>query len=141
MFDGRYFAATLAHAAAWRDLASTCADGTVAACVELGVQLRDRPPSLVLGAKLAFDAACELGDDAACATAAELKQRLRLASAGDLDDDGDGLAGCDDPDCWSRCTPTCLPGAICDDALPHCGDGACGAREDYALCPTDCVAP
>ncbi|HTR55257.1 MAG TPA: DUF4215 domain-containing protein [Kofleriaceae bacterium] len=27
--------------------------------------------------------------------------------------DGDGLAGCDDPDCYWRCTPSCLPYTTC----------------------------
>jgi hypothetical protein len=43
-----------------------------------------------------------------------------------LDYDGDGLAGCDDPDCAGLC--------------PHdrCGDGVCDAFEDCGLCPRDC---
>ncbi len=58
------------------------------------------------------------------------------------DDDGDGLAGCDDPDCWARCAPSCPPGVTCDAAAPRCGDGSCApALEDYVLCPADCVAP
>src|SRR5205807_7506891 len=36
------------------------------------------------------------------------------------DADGDGFAGCDDPDCWGYCTPSCPPGAPCDPTLPHC---------------------
>jgi cysteine-rich repeat protein len=55
-----------------------------------------------------------------------------------VDDDGDGLAGCADPDCWGRCTPGCLPGTTCDPALPHCGDGTCGPIEDHLICPADC---
>jgi cysteine-rich repeat protein len=60
--------------------------------------------------------------------------------AGDeLDSDGDGLAGCADPDCWARCTPTCPPDASCSDDAPRCGDGACApGLEDAALCPADC---
>jgi galactose oxidase-like protein len=57
------------------------------------------------------------------------------------DTDGDGKAGCDDPDCWARCTPTCAPGETCDPAAPHCGDGTCSAVEDYVICPADCPAP
>ena len=57
-----------------------------------------------------------------------------------LDLDGDGLAGCLDPDCWKRCTPACPPGAPCDPSFPHCGDGACGAVESCRLCPADCGA-
>ncbi|HSD90385.1 MAG TPA: DUF4215 domain-containing protein [Kofleriaceae bacterium] len=29
------------------------------------------------------------------------------------DADGDGLAGCDDPDCWMQCHPACPPGVPC----------------------------
>ncbi|MBP6631690.1 MAG: hypothetical protein KA297_19795 [Kofleriaceae bacterium] len=57
------------------------------------------------------------------------------------DDDGDGLAGCADPDCYGRCAPACPPGASCPVDAARCGDGACGAGEDYLLCPGDCVAP
>lgn len=56
------------------------------------------------------------------------------------DADRDGLAGCDDPDCWGRCDPRNPPGAI-DPApdRPRCGDGACNpALETTALCPKDC---
>jgi cysteine-rich repeat protein len=56
----------------------------------------------------------------------------------DVDTDGDHLAGCADPDCWGRCTPLCPPGAPCDPALPHCGDGTCSPIEDDRLCPADC---
>jgi cysteine-rich repeat protein len=54
------------------------------------------------------------------------------------DDDGDGLAGCADPDCWGRCTPGCVPGATCSPSLPRCGDGTCGPIEDHLICPADC---
>jgi hypothetical protein len=58
------------------------------------------------------------------------------------DTDGDGLAGCEDPDCWSRCTPSCPPGAACDGEAPRCGDATCAAAfEDYLICPADCPAP
>jgi cysteine-rich repeat protein len=57
------------------------------------------------------------------------------------DIDGDGLIGCADPDCWAYCTPLCPPGAECDEALPHCGDGACNpALETCRMCPGDCGA-
>jgi cysteine-rich repeat protein len=62
-------------------------------------------------------------------------ERCLLASE---DSDGDGLAGCADPDCWTRCSPECPPGAVCDPQAPHCGDGVCGAVEDYLICPADC---
>jgi hypothetical protein len=54
------------------------------------------------------------------------------------DDDGDGLAGCADPDCWGRCAPLCPPDAPCSASAPHCGDGVCGAVEDHSICPQDC---
>ncbi len=57
------------------------------------------------------------------------------------DTDGDGFAGCADPDCYGRCTPLCLPGTTCDPTDPHCGDGVCGPVEDHLLCPADCGAP
>ena len=40
------------------------------------------------------------------------------------DTDGDGLAGCADPDCAGRCA--------------SCGDGTCSLNEDYLICPADC---
>jgi cysteine-rich repeat protein len=58
---------------------------------------------------------------------------------GTSDADGDGLVGCDDPDCWGLCTPHCMPGTICDPSFPHCGDGVCNpALETPTLCPSDC---
>ncbi len=54
------------------------------------------------------------------------------------DDDGDGLAGCADPDCWARCAPLCPPGVACAATAPHCGDGTCSAVEDHFICPDDC---
>jgi hypothetical protein len=56
----------------------------------------------------------------------------------DLDYDGDGLAGCADPECWSVCTPLCPPGATSCPSSPSCGDGTCDPLEDCDLCPTDC---
>ncbi len=56
--------------------------------------------------------------------------------------DGDGRAGCEDPDCWAACTPACLPGAECDARAPRCGDGVCNpALETSRLCPDDCAPP
>ena len=43
-----------------------------------------------------------------------------------LDYDGDGLAGCADPDCAGLCA--------------RCGDGVCDASEGCGLCPGDCGA-
>lgn len=55
----------------------------------------------------------------------------------DVDGDGDGLAGCADPDCTGRCAPTCTYDATCSG--PHCGDGACNLPlEDPWICPADC---
>lgn len=55
----------------------------------------------------------------------------------DTDTDGDGLAGCGDPDCWARCTPYCPPAATCA-SPPLCGDGVCQPLEDDLLCDADC---
>jgi cysteine-rich repeat protein len=53
--------------------------------------------------------------------------------------DGDGAIGCDDPDCWARCTPRCPPGASCAPGQPQCGDGTCNSDlETHELCPDDC---
>jgi hypothetical protein len=57
------------------------------------------------------------------------------------DHDGDGLAGCADPDCWYRCAPLCSPGLACPASAPSCGDGRCDQTfETCALCPGDCGA-
>lgn len=64
------------------------------------------------------------------------------------DADLDGRAGCSDPDCFGRCTPTCIPnelpaGAVwptdCPAGQPRCGDGICQAIESVASCPGDCL--
>lgn len=53
------------------------------------------------------------------------------------DVDGDGLAGCDDPDCWGRCAPSCAPATSC--ATPGCGDGECNLTLEMGdLCAVDC---
>ena len=69
----------------------------------------------------------------------------RCLASGD-DADGDAVRGCDDPDCWLRCDPTCVPtdtsATTCalDLSRPRCGDLRCDEpREDYALCPSDCM--
>jgi cysteine-rich repeat protein len=54
------------------------------------------------------------------------------------DGDGDGLAGCEDDDCWLACRPLCPPGTACPMDAPHCGDGVCGAVESCRSCPGDC---
>lgn len=59
------------------------------------------------------------------------------------DDDGDGLAGCADPDCAWRCWPGCPFGTSCAQNAPHCGNGQCErafGTEDDQLCPEDCPA-
>jgi cysteine-rich repeat protein len=58
-----------------------------------------------------------------------------------IDLDGDGLAGCADPDCYAVCNPTCTPGVACDATAPHCGDGVCNSDlETCRMCPEDCGA-
>jgi hypothetical protein len=48
--------------------------------------------------------------------------------------------GCDDPDCWSYCTPLCPPGVDCAPELSRCGDGMCNdALESCRMCPEDCA--
>jgi len=56
-------------------------------------------------------------------------------------EDGDALVGCADADCWTVCTPTCLPNTSCTAGGPTCGDGACDpARESCGTCEVDCGA-
>jgi hypothetical protein len=59
---------------------------------------------------------------------------------GGHDVDGDALIGCEDPDCWWRCTTACPPLSSCDAEAPRCGDGVCGALETCGLCAEDCGA-
>jgi cysteine-rich repeat protein len=71
---------------------------------------------------------------------------FRYESAGEPDEtciagedaDGDGLSGCDDPDCWGYCKPSCPPNAPCDPSAPHCGDGVCNRNLEPRVCPSDC---
>lgn len=60
-----------------------------------------------------------------------------------FDNDGDGLVGCDDRDCWARCTPLCEPHVIIGDCRldqPRCGDGVCAPeRENCRNCSQDCL--
>ncbi len=84
------------------------------------------------------------------ASSTALGETRRLQWSGDVDyetcaletdTDGDGLAGCGDPDCWARCTPSCGP-RTCDSTSPpspYCGDGTCSALEDCRICPADCT--
>ena len=56
-----------------------------------------------------------------------------------FDADLDGLVGCDDPDCWAFCTPTCPPRVTCPAQAPGCGDGTCNPHlESPRLCSVDC---
>lgn len=57
-----------------------------------------------------------------------------------LDDlDLDTLRGCDDPDCYGYCDPTCPPGATCPAPRARCGDSTCDAAlENHDRCPGDC---
>lgn len=60
-----------------------------------------------------------------------------------FDNDGDGLIGCSDPDCWGYCSPFCPPGSAsdCNESFPHCGDAVCNAQlETCVSCPLDCGA-
>jgi cysteine-rich repeat protein len=56
-----------------------------------------------------------------------------------LDADGDGKAGCDDPDCWPICAPLCPPATSCPTDAPTCGDGVCSPIESCNSCPSDCT--
>ncbi|MDX2086421.1 MAG: hypothetical protein SFX73_01170, partial [Kofleriaceae bacterium] len=57
-----------------------------------------------------------------------------------VDNDLDGLVGCDDPDCGAWCAPLCPLGTICDPAAPRCGDLTCNAAlESCRSCATDCT--
>lgn len=57
-----------------------------------------------------------------------------------FDNDHDGASGCEDSDCWSRCTPSCPPSAACDASEPRCGDGTCNPfTENCRICAADCM--
>jgi cysteine-rich repeat protein len=59
--------------------------------------------------------------------------------AANVDNDGDELSGCADPDCWVICTPLCPPDAAsCDPVWPRCGDGTCDQLENCRNCGSDC---
>jgi hypothetical protein len=61
-----------------------------------------------------------------------------------VDFDADGLAGCEDPDCYYVCAPLCTPGpelATCASTAPSCGDTTCNvALETCRSCAADCGA-
>lgn len=56
------------------------------------------------------------------------------------DVDGDGLLGCDDPDCVGYCDPLCPRGSLtCAIDRPRCGDGVCNPLLEHATrCAADC---
>ena len=57
----------------------------------------------------------------------------------DGDYDGDGVSGCDDPDCDGHCDPFCPALTSCAPDREHCGDDICTVpRENWANCPADC---
>jgi len=95
----------------------------------------------------------ELSWSATEATSYEL-----CGTSGNVDADGDGLSGCNDPDCWYLCSPEITPGGSGSTAAsPYCplyetcvsdpwecacpsvcGDLICGSDETAATCPIDC---
>ena len=64
-------------------------------------------------------------------------ESARYETCADVDADGDGAAGCADPDCAFACTPQCPQGTPCTSA-PACGDGTCSGTEQCDTCPQDC---
>ncbi len=64
-------------------------------------------------------------------------ERCAISTA---DGDGDGLIACNDPDCWSVCTPLCPPATTCPAGGARCGDGMCDPSESCESC-TDCQCP
>ena len=48
-----------------------------------------------------------------------------------IDNDGDGLVDCEDPDCAG--SPECIP-EICDDALDNDGDGLTDCEDSECNC-------
>jgi hypothetical protein len=73
----------------------------------------------------------------------DVNRQREACEESSVDSDGDGLAGCTDPDCWWRCDATCSPKAMagsCADDRSRCGDGVCAAPlENPAICPSDCT--
>ena len=65
---------------------------------------------------------------------------VETCTSAQIDYDNDGLAGCNDDECWSVCNPLCPPGVTCPGGSPKCGDGTCQPFEDCNICPTDCGA-
>jgi hypothetical protein len=97
-------------------------------------------PSYATNQTMAYDALNEnVFDPAGWVLRWESTQPHEVCGLG-FDVDGDGLVGCDDPDCWGYCTPLCPPNTTCDPAAPRCGDGVCSTLESCRLCPADCGA-
>jgi hypothetical protein len=67
-------------------------------------------------------------------------QPAEACTSAQVDYDNDGLAGCNDDECWPVCKPLCPPGITCPGTAPRCGDGTCSGPEDCNICPTDCGA-
>ena len=65
---------------------------------------------------------------------------IEACTSAQVDYDNDGQAGCADDECWAVCDPLHPPGTTRPAGAPFCGDGACGAAEDCAICPADCGA-
>jgi hypothetical protein len=65
-------------------------------------------------------------------------QPAESCTSAQVDYDNDGLAGCNDDECWSVCKPLCPPGVTCPATAPRCGDGSCSTTENCNICPTDC---
>lgn len=83
LFRSTAFVGSDAHGAAWRELAVPCAARDVAACAELADMLLTRAPVLPWMAQAALDAACTLGDAAACDRADALRAEVRYAGGRD----------------------------------------------------------
>jgi hypothetical protein len=108
------------------------------------------PPGLRWGAALAYDAVHRqqvlFGGDGVLEFNGETwtfdyeapASPAESCAFADQDTDGDGLAGCADPDCWGRCDQECPPATPCT-SRRKCGDGICDPVEDYLICPADCV--
>jgi hypothetical protein len=66
--------------------------------------------------------------------------RPEESCAAGVDVDGDGRAGCADPNCGGLCDPLCSDLDLCTGDRPRCGDGVCSGMESCHLCPADCGA-
>ncbi|MDY0002813.1 MAG: hypothetical protein RBU30_16060 [Polyangia bacterium] len=73
-----------------------------------------------------------LGLGLAACPGKEIKQTDPEICANGMDDDGDGLIDCADPDCAQN--PACLPETLCNDGLDNDGDG------DMDCADSDCAS-